>query len=82
LVGMGGVFRMECLSGGEGGGRVCLKYSLVNFFVGMSRAILVNYARFIRDIHRDIFEIWEIHARLTMADLLGWLLVQVALRIV
>ena len=56
--------------------------TLYTFSVGMSRAIMVNYARFIRDIHRDTFEIWEIHARLTTADLLGLLLVQVALSIV
>ena len=57
-------------------------YSLVNLFLGMLRAILVNYARFIRDIHRDTFEIWEIHVRFTRADLLGCWLLQVALSIV
>ena len=49
--------------GGRSGGLLLSRcvYSLVNFFVGMLRAIMVNYARFIRDIHRDTFEIWEIH---------------------
>ena len=32
--------------------------ALKTFFVGMSRAIIVNYARFLRDIHRATFEIW------------------------
>ena len=45
------------------------RYSCVNFFVRMSGAILANYARLIRDIHRDTVEIWEIHARWTRADL-------------
>ena len=56
--------------------------ALYTFLVGMSRAIMVNYARYIRDINRDTFEIWEIHARLARADLLDWLLVQGALSIV
>jgi hypothetical protein len=43
-------------------------YSFVNFFVRMSGAILANYARLIRDIHRDTVEIWEIHARSTCTD--------------
>ena len=40
-------------------------YSLVTFLVGMSGAILVNHARFMRDIRRDTVEIREIHAGLT-----------------
>jgi hypothetical protein len=41
-------------------------YSFVNFFVRMSGAILANYARLIRDIHRDTVEIWKIHGRFSL----------------
>ena len=40
---MGGVFRMECLSGGEGGGRVCLCVSEIQ-----------SCKLFCRNVARDI----------------------------
>ena len=40
--------------------------ALSTFFVRMSGTILANYARLIRDIHRDTCEIWEIHRRFSL----------------